>query len=278
MPAEWNKWTTFQRTLLMRALRPDKCVQMIMKTVAEAHGEKFIEPPAFDLAAVYADSSATIPLIFVLSSGADPTAIFLKFADDQGFGKKLDSISLGQGQGPLAERLITDGQERGTWVLLQNCHLATSWMSTLERLVDQFDPELVHRDFRLWLTSMPSTEFPVSVLQDGAKMVNEPPKGLRTNITGSYLGFDQAFLDDCSKQREWRRLLFGLCFLHAVVQDRRKFGPLGWNILYEFATGDLDVCVQQLHCKRLSASLFMCQCVRVFLCVCVCVCVLCVHA
>ena len=247
VPEKWRSWTQFQRTLVMRALRPDKCVQAIMKTVAEAYGEKFIEAPPFDLPAVYADSTATIPLIFVLSTGADPTAIFLKFAEEQGFGKKLDTISLGQGQGPLAERLMTDGQERGSWVLLQNCHLAVSWLPTLERTVDQFDPEMVHRDFRLWLTSMPSKDFPVSVLQDGAKMVNEPPKGLRTNVLASYLAVDQAYLDNCPKLKEWRKLLFGLCFLHAVVQDRRKFGPLGWNILYEFATGDLDMCTQQLN-------------------------------
>ena len=247
LPGQWSKWSKFQRCLFLRALRPDKCIAGVQHTVAEEHGERFIEAPPFDLPAVYADSSAAIPLIFVLSSGADPTAIFLKFADDQGFGKKLDAISLGQGQGPLAERMIAEAQERGAWVLLQNCHLCVSWMPTLERIVESLDPEKVHKDFRLWLTSMPSAAFPVSVLQDGAKMVNEPPKGLRTNVLGSYLAFEPNYLDACNKVGEWRKLLFGLCFLHAIVQDRRKFGPLGWNILYEFAAGDMDCCVQQLQ-------------------------------
>ena len=247
LPGKWDLLTSFQRCLILRALRPDKCIQGIQITVAETYGERFIEAPPFDLPAVFADSSATSPLIFVLSSGADPTAIFLKFAEDMGFGKKLDAISLGQGQGPFAEKMINEGKEKGSWVLLQNCHLATSWMPTLERLVESLDPELVHKDFRLWLTSMPSSDFPVSVLQDGAKMVKEPPKGIRTNMLGSYLTFDQTFLDNCSKMQEWKKLLFGLCFLHAVVQDRRKFGPLGWNIPYEFAAGDLDCCVQQLQ-------------------------------
>jgi len=78
-------------------------------------------------------------------------------------------------------------------------------------------------------------------------MVNEPPKGLRTNVIGTYLTFEPGFLDDCKRVFEWRKLLFGLCFLHAVVQDRRKFGPLGWNILYEFAAGDLECCISQLQ-------------------------------
>ena len=59
-----------------------------------------------------------------------------RFADEMRFSKKLESISLGQGQGQRAENMIRDGMERGTWVLLQNCHLAVSWMPTLERLVE----------------------------------------------------------------------------------------------------------------------------------------------
>lgn len=66
--------------------------------VSKTLGTKFTEPPPFDLAGSYAESSCTVPLLFVLSPGSDPTAALLAFAESRGYGSKISVISMGQGQ------------------------------------------------------------------------------------------------------------------------------------------------------------------------------------
>lgn len=138
-----SKLTTFQKLLFLRCIRPDKVMMAIQAFVVEHMGVRFIEPPPFDLSATYRESDATTPLIFVLSAGADPMLDLLKLADEMQFSKKFEKVSLGQGQGPKAERLLREGMERGLWVCLQNCHLAVSWMPAMERIIEGIEKDKV---------------------------------------------------------------------------------------------------------------------------------------
>ena len=52
---------------------------------------------------------------------------------------------------------------------------------------------------------------------------------------------------DAVNRPDWRQLLFVLCYLHSCIQERRKFGPIGWNVPYEFNQSDLSACTQFLQ-------------------------------
>lgn len=153
--------------------------------------------------------------------------------------------------GPIAEKAIDQAQATGDWVCLQNCHLAVSWLTKLEFTVErmQNDPESVHRDFRLWLTSMPSMAFPVPVLQNGIKVTNEPPRGLKANLMRTFNDLSSDEYESCrvsNKSAVYKKLIFATAFFNALILERRKFGATGWNIAYDWMNSDLKAAMTQV--------------------------------
>ncbi|XP_075914114.1 dynein axonemal heavy chain 2-like [Petromyzon marinus] len=241
LPGEWEDTCgELQRMLLVRSLRADRVPACVTAFVVNSLGSKFVEPPALDLRSVVEDSTPRTPLIFVLSPGVDPAGLLQQLAESAGMATRLHTLSLGQGQAPLATRLVHEGIRKGHWVYLANCHLSLSWMPQLDRLVERLQAEeATHADFRLWLSSSPHADFPVSVLRAGIKMTTEPPKGLRANMTRLYsLVTEPQF---SSRPQAYRRLLFALCFFHSLLVERRKFRQLGWNVVYGFNDSDFEV-------------------------------------
>jgi len=248
-PDEWDaKLHPFEKLVLINALQPHRFAESTEQFVSTQLGKKFVEPPPMDLKTVYQDITKAVPLIFVLSPGSDPMTQFMRFAKDMGFGDKYEAMALGQGQGPIAEKMVAKACKNGTWVFLQNCHLAKSWMDAMEVMIKGFslpDAE-VHDDFRLYLSSAPCSFFPIGVLQNSVKLTNEPPKGLKANVRGSFAGLDQAKFESHPLGLTYRKLIFGLCFFHANIQERKKFGPLGWNIRYDFSDTDRETTLANL--------------------------------
>ncbi|XP_075140366.1 dynein axonemal heavy chain 6 [Leptodactylus fuscus] len=246
----WDeKLNLFQKLIVVKSFVEEKVVFGITEFVINSLGKKFIENPPVDLVTLYQDMSSSTPLIFILSTGSDPMGAFQRFAKEKGYLERVQSISLGQGQGPIAERMIKDAMKSGNWIFLQNCHLAVSWMLPMEELIKSFtEPNVsINENFRLFLSSMPTRTFPVTVLQNSVKVTNEPPKGLRANIRRAFTEITPTFFEEHLLGRKWRKVIFGICFFHAIIQERKKFGPLGWNICYEFNDSDRECALLNLN-------------------------------
>ena len=237
----------FQRVLFFRTIAVDRLSKIVQQFV-EAHlGVEFTRSPPFDLHQSYHDTRPATPLLFILSQGADPRDHLLRLANEMEMENRLKMRSLGQGQGPEAERAIQGALTRGEWVYLQNCHLSLSWLPELEAIVSKFSSETAHKDFRLFLSSMPTSGFPVSILRNSVKVTNEPPRGIRAHLLRLLGSMSNEDYESCTKPNQWKKLLFGLAFFHAVIQERKKFGPLGFNKIYEWTETDFNVSVSYLR-------------------------------
>jgi dynein heavy chain len=232
--------TKFQQLMFLRCFRADRVMNSVKSYVIEAmENDYFVQPPILNYERIFRQSTALSPVVFILSPGADPQSNLQALAQQQGFfPQKFKSLALGQGQNKPAERLLEMGCHRGHWVVLSNCHLLARWLKTLEKLLLGITKP--HPDFRLWLTTDPTPSFPLGILQKSLKVVTEPPDGLKLNMKGNYSKIKQSELDECPHEA-YRPLVFVLSFFHAVVQERRKFGKLGWNVAYDFNDSDFDV-------------------------------------
>ncbi|KAF7265346.1 hypothetical protein GWI33_021235 [Rhynchophorus ferrugineus] len=229
----------FRKLLLIRSWSPDRTLSQARKYIMDSLGPEYGEPSILDLEATWMESEPMTPLICILSIGSDPSPQISALAKSKDI--CLKSVSMGQGQEIVARDMIESSFQRGGWVLLQNIHLSLPFST--EAMTMLLDAEKVHESFRLWLTTEVHEQFPIGLLQMAIKFTNEPPQGIRASMKRTYQNITQDFLD-YSSQSQWPPLLYAVAFLHTVVQERRKFGPLGWNVPYEFNQADFAACVQ----------------------------------
>ncbi|KAI9224867.1 dynein heavy chain and region D6 of dynein motor-domain-containing protein [Blastocladiella britannica] len=247
LPGDWHSRTNeFQRIVLVRSFRPDRVIFCARNFVASNLGQAFTDPPILDMQEAVNDSAPHIPLVFILSSGVDPISNLMTLAQSVGMSDRFHHLSLGQGQAPKATHLLQEGVRQGHWVFLANCHLSISWMPSLEKVVEGLAKEQPHPDFRLWLSSSPHPQFPITILHSAIKMTTEPPKGLRANMVRLYTKQNDDAMAICRKNSDYKRLLFGLSFFHSVVLERKKFLTLGWNNPVDFNDSDYEICVSIL--------------------------------
>ena len=243
LPSDWKRLGGFQQLLLMRAIRPDRICLALRTWVISILGAPYGEAINFNLPVSFEDSGPAVPIFFLLSPGVDATqevrvlgnAQPIKMNEDAG---RLITVSLGQGQEPVAEKALDRMHTEGGWAMLENIELVAGWLPKLEKKLEALETD-GDPLFRVFLSAMPQPVVPVPILQKSIKLTNEPPTGLKANLKRAYLNFGESLWEASSKQSEFKAIVFSLCFFHSVACERRKFGPLGWNRAYPFAPGDL---------------------------------------
>ncbi|ESO12478.1 hypothetical protein HELRODRAFT_155577 [Helobdella robusta] len=252
-PQEWKNKSSLQRMCMLRCLRPDRMTYAVKLFVEEKLGSKFVETRSLDFSKSFEESGSGTPVMFILSPGVDPLkdvetlGVKLGFSVDK---SNFHNISLGQGQEVVAEDAMEKASKSGHWVVLQNIHLVSRWLPALEKLLEQYSLES-HADFRVFISAEPAPTkeshiIPQGILEAAIKITNEPPTGMFANLHKALDNFSQDTLEMCAREAEFKSILFSLCYFHAVVSERRKFGPQGWNRIYPFNTGDLTISINVL--------------------------------
>uniref|UniRef100_A0A672NUQ4 Uncharacterized protein n=1 Tax=Sinocyclocheilus grahami TaxID=75366 RepID=A0A672NUQ4_SINGR len=255
LPQEWKNKSLLQKLILMRALQPDRMTYALRNVVEVQLGVQYTEGRKMEFARSFKECGPASPVFFILSPGVDPLKYVeslckkkLGFTIDLG---KLHNVSLGQGQEYVAELATEKASKEGHWVILQNIHPVAKCLGSLEKLLERCCVNS-HQDYRVFMSAEPSLTppehiIPQGILENSIKINNEPPTGMLANLHAALDNFDQDILDQCSREQEFKTILFSLCYFHASVAERRKFGPQGWNRKYPFNTGDLSISVNVLY-------------------------------
>eukprot|EP00698_Gefionella_okellyi_P007649 TRINITY_DN186_c0_g2_i2.p1 TRINITY_DN186_c0_g2~~TRINITY_DN186_c0_g2_i2.p1 ORF type:complete len:4464 (+),score=1326.13 TRINITY_DN186_c0_g2_i2:41-13432(+) len=231
------RFSPFQRLLLIRSLRPDRFLAASSEYIVTTLGKRYGDPLAVNWESLTAESTPSTPVLCLLGAGADPSSEIEQLS--KRIKKAMRVIALGDPDDTILARALSSAATTGSWLLLQNCHLGPTSMSLVDAFLESL-PDDTDSQFRLWLTSEPDPRLPSSLIQRAIKLTTEPPGGLRSALarTVEWLGDEGLF--DAMNSQAWRGSVFATAFLHCAIQERKRFGPLGWNASYEFSLQDMQ--------------------------------------
>jgi dynein heavy chain, axonemal len=269
LPGDWRELDKhpFKKLLVIKTLRPDRMTAALSSFIREVlpNGKAFVDNEgdsnSYQMTEQsYEDSNAAVPIYFILSPGTDAASDVDRLAMKHGKTKGVDyhEISLGQGQDIIANDRLDAGRRQGHWIFFNNIHLMPRWLPQLEAKLEECrksssttsstysnespsgsgeDNQQTHPNFRIFLSSDPSTSIPITILDRSIKLTFDAPAGLKANLKQAVTCFSKETFDDLEPRT--KGILFGLCHFHATMIERKKFGAKGFNMMYPFNTGDL---------------------------------------
>ncbi|KAG8188595.1 hypothetical protein JTE90_005951 [Oedothorax gibbosus] len=241
LPGIWrNVCSGFHLLLIIRSLRLDRVATCIRDYISSTLGESFLEHPRTVIKEVFNESTPNKPtVVFTLSADVDLEKDIFSLSKD--INVQCSSISLSEGQEKAASQLIINAAKKGHWAVITNCHLLLSWLPTMEKFINVLQTLKVHENFRLWLSSSPTKDFPTSILQNSVILSLDSPKGIRNNMLKLYTSITETEIETSSCPLKFQSLLFTLSFFHSILIGRKHFENLGWHCNYDFTNQDFEV-------------------------------------
>ncbi|KAI4602866.1 Dynein heavy chain, cytoplasmic [Pestalotiopsis sp. 9143b] len=219
--------------LLVKLFRVDRFVPAAERLVTSVFGRGFFDITE-DLKRTTDQVKLGTPISLVSTRGFDASYKVDQLV--QRLGVSCTSVAMGSRKSQdIADKAIAEASSNGRWVLIKNVHLTPDWLQSLEkRLESRKQP---HPDFRLFLSMEAQPKIPVNFLRASRILMNEQSAGVRANMRDTMTSFSSKAAKD---PRERTRLYFLLSFLHAVIQERLRYAPLGWKQFWEFNDADYE--------------------------------------
>ncbi|CAP31232.1 Protein CBR-DHC-1 [Caenorhabditis briggsae] len=228
--------------IVVHALRPDRLMASAHRVVSTAFDDHFMQQDkVVDILSIVDNEVApSEPVLLCSATGYDASGKIEDLAVETS--RQLTSIAIGSAEGfSQADSALAAATKSGRWVLLKNVHLAPSWLAQLEKRLHSMKP---HAQFRLFLTAEIHPKLPSSIMRASRVVVFEPATGLKANLLRSLSSIPPQRLTKAPTERS--RLYLLVCWLHALVQERLRYTPLGWSTAYEFSDADLRVACDTL--------------------------------
>ena len=267
IPHIGERLTSFQRLLLIHTLRPDRFVLAVTQYIAPFLGKDVTSSNDTFNDSFVQQLTSLEPILCILSRGVDVTTPIESLARANRI--TLTEVSLGEGQQATAMKHVHSCLTEGTWLLMHNVHLCPAFLKDFRELLQtcqgsvgasggnqiaslgnvaslQHYSNQIPASAKIWLTISREAEVPVGLLDIAVKVAVEHPSGVRAGLLRAFQQITQDQLESI-QQREWRILLYALCFFHCTVVERNKFGPIGWSTPYCFSNHDLLAATSFLH-------------------------------
>lgn len=252
IPGDYKQFEgRFEQILLLRAIRPDRLTSILPIWINMHLGPGFTDCDGTMLQQGIVESSFDDcdykkPMMFVNAPGVNPNVMVRNMRVE---GTEIEVIAMGENMERIANNKIEEGKTNGSWIMLENLHLMVEWMKELSKMLEDLSSGasggFINNKFRLFLTTDATDTIPIAIMERSVLIIVEPPSGIKPNMKKSWAQFNTEKFND--KDPKEKNILFGLCYFHSMMNERKKFGKVGYNLDYPFNDGDLRDCGKILN-------------------------------